>query len=485
MFSRALIVSAGVAHLGAAWFSVGHYHADEHHQILEFASALAGKADPQNLAWEHGEKVRSALQPFIARAVAVAAEAAGAASPFTTALLLRMTSAALALAASFAFLAAFLPELKTREARQAAAWTTLLLWALVFVHVRFSSEGWAASLTLLALALWRKSDSQNNPPPPLAGLALAGFIFGLAFLARFQIGFALAGFALWILFVRRAKISEVAALAGGGTVALTLGAFLDWRFYGEPVLSWANYFIFQLENPNATGKSPLYYFGLGAALAPPIGILLAPALACFWIFARRHPLAWTTLPFVLAHVWLENRQARFMFPILPMLPFIAALMWERAGPWLAARPGWKTALRRTAIFSAAANVPLLLFAMLFPASKEVALWRDCILPLAESRPAVLHLRDAGGNRREMILDYYNAGRMEVAPMADEAALAGADFSRRVFYAARKERSEQIRAAGFRPRLECAALPEWVLAFNVNDWTSRASVWRVWEISSAE
>ena len=481
MLSRNLVFCAVAVHLVAAWFSVGHYHVDEHHQILEFSRVLSEDPAPENLAWGyHDVKIRSGFQPHIAWAVAAALEAAGIPSPFAAAFVLRLLSGALALAASFLFLSAFLPDLRTRSAQRAAAWTTLLLWVLVFVHVRFSSEGWAASLMLLALALYRKFDAAKNRP----GFAWVGFALGLAFLARYQIGLMLAGFGFWLLLVRRTEFPALAALAAGAAAALILGAALDWRFYGEPTLSWANYLAFHLESPTSTERSPLYYLNLSAVAAPPIGVLLAPALACFWVLARRHPLTWTTVPYVLAHFYLENKQARFMFPLLPMLPLIAATMWERAAPWLSARPKWSAGIRRTAVASAALNIPLLLFAMLFPASKEIAMWRDCILPLAQKEGAVLHLRDAGMNRNEMALDFYNAGRVRIEMTADESELAGADFSRRVFYAARKERGEQIRAAGFEARLECVALPEWVLAVNINNWTSRASVWRVWEISPA-
>ena len=54
--------------------------------------------------------------------------------------------------------------------------------------------------------------------------------------------------------------------------------------------------------------------------------------------------------------------------------------------------------------------------------------------------------------------------------------------KKLFYAARKKgREAKLTDNGISSKLICQALPEWILKININNWTSRASIWQIWEI----
>ncbi len=95
----------------AAWFSVGYYHVDEYHQILQFAAFYLGTVAEIDLTLEYEAQIRSAFQLFVAVGTVKILSAFGAESPFIAAFILRALSATLAIFASVLFFRAFADEL--------------------------------------------------------------------------------------------------------------------------------------------------------------------------------------------------------------------------------------------------------------------------------------------------------------------------------------------------------------------------------------
>ena len=82
-------------HIAAAWLNGGFLNADEHYQIIEFAQYKLGYQSASALAWEFQERMRPALQPWLAASIIRSCRAVGVASPFLIAFALRMLSTAL------------------------------------------------------------------------------------------------------------------------------------------------------------------------------------------------------------------------------------------------------------------------------------------------------------------------------------------------------------------------------------------------------
>ena len=145
-----------------AWFSVGHYHDDEYYQILDFAAYKLGFEMQNTLMWEYKEGVRSGLQPFIAYVVAKGLTFINITAPFVWAFYLRLISLIISFISVFAFFQIIKRDIKTDRTQALVLFFLLFSWILVFLNVRFSSEGWATSLFILAYALYFFQESEKT-----------------------------------------------------------------------------------------------------------------------------------------------------------------------------------------------------------------------------------------------------------------------------------------------------------------------------------
>ena len=124
-----------------------------------------------------------------------------------------------------------------------------------------------------------------------------------------------------------------------------------------------------------------------------------------------------------------------------------------------------------------------------PASKEVALWQNCLIPIAtksSSMLLVLDENDSYTDPMELNLDFYNTINLPVKSVINENRIVKIIEQhpyKQILYASRKRnRSEQLDDANLSYTLACQALPDWILKININNWTSRTSMWRIWLVT---
>ncbi len=488
------LVAAIIIHLLAAWFSVGHYHDDEYAQILNFATSKMGMDMQSELMWEFKAGVRSGFQPFIAFMLSKATSFAGIDSPFILAFIYRLISAAISLIATVVFIQSIANDISSKKVFKWTAFFLLFSWILVFTNVRFSSEGWACSFFLLALGLYRYPS-----PASIKRFLLVGFFFGLAFLARYQVGFMLFGFGLWMVFINKQKPLNIFIILLAGSLTLILGAGFDWWLYGEPTVSSWNYFKNHLSGLSGAGISsalpePWWFYIHYAAvqLIPPLTLLLPIAVVAFWLFFPLHPITWLTVPFVLFHSYFGHKEMRYLFPVLPFAPVMFAMACLKADEKfkLLKRNFFKYLWPIIFWFSISVNVLLVILTLSLPASKEVALWQNCLTPLSTENEAVLMVLDQDGSYSdpaELNMDFYNTNKLKIISVKDEnqiKEILKQYPDRQMLYASRKRnRSQELESAGLSHELICQALPDWILKININNWTSRTSMWRIWSINN--
>ena len=491
---RYWIIIAVVVYLLAAWFSVGHYHDDEYAQILNFATSKIGIDMQSELMWEFKAGVRSGFQPFVAYALAKVTSFIGIDSPYTLAFIYRLLSATIALIAAFVFIQAISKEIISKNIFKWTVFFLLFSWILLFINVRFSSEGWAASFFLLGLGLYLTA-----PPDSIKHYLAVGLFLGLAFLARYQTGFMLLGLGLWMIFIHRIKPINLFYISLAGFFVLLIGAGFDWWLYGEPTLSSWEYFKWHYNGlmSKSGGISVVvhepwwFYIQYGALqLLPPITLLLPLVVVIFWILFPRHPITWLTFPFVLFHQAFGHKEMRYLFPVLPYAPVMFALVFIKVTEkynllkYKIGNYSWKLIFGS----SVAINLILVILVLSLPASKEVALWQRCLTPIAKDHKHVLLVRDPDGsysNPAELNLDFYNVNNLIIDSVTDESGIiekARQYPGKKLLYASRKhDRSQQLSDAGIQHELICRALPEWILKININNWTSRTSMWRIWSL----
>jgi len=309
---RSLLILAAVT-LVTAWFSETFYFPDEHYQILEFMGFKLGITPQSELPWEFSARIRPWFQPLVYFLVAKPLMLLGLKDMFAIAFVLRLATGLFSLLALTAFVRAVLPTIEGEEEKRAFIRYLPLFGFLPYLFVRTGSETFSAAFFALGLAL---AIGKKSP----ARLAMAGLFCGLAFESRYQTGLLGLGLFAWLAVIGRARLSMLVAFIGGGWIALAIGAVADRWGYGQwvfPPLGYVDVNLVQGVAAHTFGREPVfaYLYLLPAQIFFAITLVLMAAMVCMWLRNPRHPVSWASLPFVLAHVAVAHKEARFLFPL--------------------------------------------------------------------------------------------------------------------------------------------------------------------------
>ena len=376
LFAAAVLAS----HAVAAWFNAGYLSADEHYQIVEFAQYKLGRQSASMLTWEFHERMRSALQPWLAALAIRLHDAIGLTSPFTIAFSLRLLSSAVAIVVTFELCMRCLRPVSNRFLRQAGLFLALLLWITPTAHGRFSSENWGGMwlaiglcLMLSALDAWPTARRRSMFVALCAGLA-----WSAAFDFRFQMALAVAGASLWLLFVRRGPATLVTTIALGFAAGCTAGVILDYWLYGAWTLTPLNYVRLNLieHRADAYGTGPwwMVVVYLAVVLIPPYSFALIALLAAGCWYARREVLVWTAVPFVAVHAVIAHKEPRFLLPLLYLVgPWVALCASSLPAGLQDASTRWRRSLATAAVTFCAIDLFVLSVTIVMPVNDRIAL----------------------------------------------------------------------------------------------------------------
>jgi phosphatidylinositol glycan class B len=361
---RSLLI-LGCVTLITAWFSNTFYFPDEHFQILEFMGHRLGITPGSELPWEFSARIRPWFQPLVYFLVAKPLLALGLHDMFAIVFVLRLLTGLFSLAALAAFAKAILPTIAGEEEKRAFVRYLPLFGFLPYLFVRTSSETFSAAFFALALAVALGAKTVPR-------LALAGLLCGLAFESRYQTGLLGLGLFAWLAVVARLRAS-LAAFLGGGLAALLIGAVADHWGYGTwvfPPLGYVDVNLVQGVAAHQFGREPVfaYLYLLPAQIFFAITLVLMAGMAAMWLRNPRHVVTWTTLPFVLAHVLIAHKEARFLFPLavlataFPVLGFSPRLpRWQKTFERL-----WRWRKSASAKIVTAISVAAMVYFALYP-----------------------------------------------------------------------------------------------------------------------
>lgn len=342
---RSLLILAAVMAV-TAWFSNTFYFPDEHYQVLEFMGHKLGITPASELPWEFAARIRPWFQPLVYFLIAKVLLAAGLKDMFDVVFVLRLVTGLFSLAALAAFARAILPTIQGDDEQRAFVRYLPLFGFLPYLFVRTSSETFSAAFFALGLAVALGTRTT-------ARLAVAGLLCGLAFESRYQTGLLGLGLFAWLAVIARVPVARLVAFAGGAAAALLLGGLADRWGYGQwvfPPLGYVDVNLVQDVAAHQFGREPVfaYPYLLPAQIFFAITIVLMTGMIAMWLRNGRHVLTWVTLPFVLAHVAIAHKEARFFFPLailataFPVLGFSPLLprwrqvftrMWEWRRSW--------------------------------------------------------------------------------------------------------------------------------------------------------
>ncbi len=362
---RSLLILAGVT-VVTAWFSNTFYFPDEHYQVLEFMGHKLGLTRASDLPWEFEARIRPWFQPLVYYAIARLMMLLSITDMFDIVFVLRLLTGLFSLAALAAFAKAILPTIAGEDEKRAFLGYLPLFGFLPYLFVRTSSETFSAAFFALGLAVALGQATASR-------LALSGLLCGLAFEARYQTGLMGLGLFTWLVFVVRTRIGGLAAFLGGGLAALAAGALADRWGYGAwvfPPLGYVDVNLVQGVAAHRFGREPVlaYLFLLPAQIWFAITLVLMAAMAAMWVRNPRHPVTWASLPFLLAHVVIAHKEARFLFPLailasaFPVLGFSPRL--PRGQKFFTRLWGWRKSLAAKAV--TAISVAAMVYFALYP-----------------------------------------------------------------------------------------------------------------------
>jgi GPI mannosyltransferase 3 len=308
---KKLLGLALIVHLITAYFSNGFYHWDEHFQIFEFANFKLGHIPASYLPWEFASKMRPFILPGLATFIG-----SFIADPFINAGLMRLLAMVLSFYACLVFYQHTKDEFKP-ELYSFYLFASFFLWFLPFLHVRVSAEIIGGALFIIGYCLASNKTTLN--------ILMVGFLFGLAFWIRFQLGFALLGLGLGYLMNKEFTIKEIFIMVAGFLLAVGINVAIDSWGYGQMTFTpwqYLNENIFLGKSKNF-GVNPIsdYFKWILNRPGLPIGILFYLAIISQLRTAFKHPLTLSFLFFVSIHFLVGHKEIRFLFPLVFLLPY--------------------------------------------------------------------------------------------------------------------------------------------------------------------
>ena len=247
-------------------------------------------------------------------------------------------------------------------------------WMLPYTRTLFNSE---IASSLFLFGTFFLYEVKKDKSPGWLFLMLIGFLFGLSFYFRFQMGFAIAGFGLWMLFVEK-KYSRILPITG----RISPSPCFSQHVFGLPslwrmVINPVRVFYSNINEGRAAQfgtSSFVRYIGLLIAVitAPPLSLILF-YYGCKAIVKKyRQPVCIAVLLFIVSHCLVAHKEERFLFPVFNALPLVVGFglpylfdYYERCRKWIAVL--FTTALIITIVLNTAV---LILFAII-PYSQSV------------------------------------------------------------------------------------------------------------------
>lgn len=346
-----------------AWFSIGYFAIDEYFQVLEPARFALGETAEWTLPWEIRERLRPMMQPFIYYALA---RALGLRDPFVFGFACRLATGLMCIGALALYVRTTLSWFANDEERRLHLRVATLCGFLPYLFVRTSSETLSLAAVTAAFALLL----EGAAPPSWSLVArprrllLVGFLFGIAFEARYHTAFITLAMLAWMRVFARASWRALGTVALGGVVAVLVGALADRWGYGEWTFPAWRYFQANIVEGAAAyfGSDPpfAFFWILPANVFFPIVIVFLALAVIAWWRERRHPITWATLPFFLVHNLIGHKEERFVFPIALLATALVTLA-LRSSPRL-----WAMSRGALAKAVAAMSCALMLFLALYP-----------------------------------------------------------------------------------------------------------------------
>jgi phosphatidylinositol glycan class B len=468
----------------AAWCTVGYYHPDEHHQILEFANFKHGNIAASELPWEFPARIRPGLQPFLAYLMIGGSKTLGIDNPFVQAFLMRVLVGAAALFVYWQWIKWLSQKLENPSAVRWLRNGLLFFWLMPFLTVRFTSENTAAICFFGGLLiLLQIIDNQKHTFHWKA--VAAGLLLGLSFFFRYQIAFAGIGLGAWLVFQNRLQWPVWAALSLGVAGSFCIGLATDYWLYNEWVFAPYNYFFSNIVEGKAAGfgVEPFwwYFTEIPMAFIPPLSIILAVFFSIGLWRNPKHPFTWCVIPFVLAHSMVGHKEIRFLFPMVLPFFYLAVMGWQ----YFQAKYTLKKWMISTFSVLLWINMLVLLFRICTPAQFRVSFarffweWYD-----EHPESTIYFVQNAPQKTLPICLPFYKKTAQKHLPWYTDPAYTNDTTLLQeddLMLFMETLTPKPTAPPGFSLERAYTYYPDWVLLNNTNQWQNRTQIWAVYRL----
>lgn len=328
---KIIIALSLLTHLFAAIYSQGFHKLDEITGVLRYSAYKLGILKESQLISEYLFQIRPWFQPalytFFGKIYLFFSKEFNP-HHFTT--ILRFFSAALSFLAHFFLAQECVKSFKNLFAKNLSFLTLLLFWCFPYIHARPNSENFASALFILGttyllrmakIDLFESSKTRGVLQISSRPAFAIGLLFGMSFIARFQMSVAIFFTLIWFLFFAKLSIKSFCSILGGILVFFLINMVLDFWGHGQWSVTFYNYFHYNVFKGVASqlGVDPWYQYLIKSFTKglPPLSVLYFTGVIYLLLKRPLSLCCWIILPFLFVHSIIGHKELRFIWPILP------------------------------------------------------------------------------------------------------------------------------------------------------------------------
>jgi phosphatidylinositol glycan class B len=275
------------------------------------------------------------------------------------------------------------------------------------------------------------------------------------------------------MLIRRERFLNLILISAGIIVVAGMGVLIDRWYYGEWTLTVWNYFEQNILNDKVSGfgTEPWWYYISNSFMngIPPFSLLFIGGIFAMIIFKYKSAVVWTITPFLLIHSIIGHKELRFMFPLVPFLPYLVIqginITREKFAPGITDNRFFSGFMKLFLIVNAG-----VLMVVIFSAAKhDVTLFRTLYTKYTD--PITLYyIKDNPYGDGVLRMNFYKRESLNIQQIdaVDQIPETGNGLLMLNY------RTHEFGT------LVYSSYPDWLLQYNVNNWQARSRILYVYE-----
>lgn len=317
-----LLIIGVIVRLIAAFSAHGYYAYDDYYKVVDIAWGWTMGENTDNWFvsnFADNDSLRSVVYPGLVAGMLLFSKLIGITDPFFQMIIVQVVHALYSLLIIY-YVYKITLQLSTPKNAFLAGLLAATLWFFPFMSVRTLAEWICIPPFLAAFYLYNKQSNQIKTSTSIS----IGLLLALAFTFRFQTAFLIVGFGIGCIVRKEWKLIILSATSFIVLTSIVQGIG-DYYVCNMPFGKLIEYINYNLEHSGDYLSRPFFDYLLicPGLLLPPIGLFLFIGSFKNW---RQHlPIFLSMFVFLVFHSIFENKQERFIFPILPLFLILGVI----------------------------------------------------------------------------------------------------------------------------------------------------------------